>query len=87
MKNTYKDLMFQEFLTVVGEVTQKDTSDVTLETSLEELGMTSSYDAIHLLVEIEVKWRIQFPDYMVKPEMFKTVGSVFLSLMKVVGIK
>lgn len=61
--------------------------EVQLEKTLDEMGM-DSFAGVHLLVDLESEFEIEFPDYMINSEMFKDGESIFecfINVMKMNG--
>lgn len=60
----------------------EEKENITLESNLEELGM-DSFAAVRFLVDLETEFDIEFPDYLIGPDMFQTVGTIFTSFYDV----
>lgn len=50
--------------------------DIQLDRTLDEMGM-DSFAGVHLLVDLESEFEIEFPDYMINSEMFKDGNSIY----------
>lgn len=49
---------------------------------LSEYGL-DSFNAIQLIVDLELNCSIEFPDYVMEPEMFETAGTLYSCFSKI----
>lgn len=78
MKN---EKLYDKFLEMIMPYFEKK-ENISLESGLEELGM-DSFAAVRFLVDVECEFGVEFPDYLIGPEMFQTVGTIYSCFCKV----
>ena len=58
--------------------------DIEFEKTLKEYEL-DSFTAIHIIVDLELEFEIEFPDYVMVPEMFETIGSLYCCFIRVMS--
>ena len=77
MKN---EKLYDKFLEIITPYFEKK-ENISLESSLDEVGM-DSFAAVRFL-DVECEFGVEFPDYLIGPEMFETVGTIYSCFCKV----
>ena len=80
MKN---EQMKEKFMSIRQKYVGADV-DIDFEKPLSEYGL-ESFNAIQLIVDLELECEIEFPDYVMEPEMFETAGTLYSCFSKIVS--
>lgn len=73
----------ERFISLLRKYADCD-GDIEMDLPLEAYGM-DSFKAIQFIVDLEVEFSIEFPDYVMVPEMFNSAGSLYSCLEKVLN--
>ncbi len=75
--------MKEKFMSILQKYVDADVS-IDFDKSLSEYGL-DSFNAIQLIVDLELECDIEFPDYVMEPEMFQTAGTLYNCFSKIVS--
>lgn len=75
--------LYEKFMEIITPYFENK-ENVSLESSLEEVGM-DSFAAVRFLVDVECEFDVEFPDYLIGPETFETVGTIYACFCKVMN--
>jgi len=69
---------------VISKYVQENNKDFSLDTGLVSLGI-NSFNAIQILVDLEVEFEVEFTENMIVPEMFRSPQNILNSLNEILN--
>ena len=77
-----ENMIKEKFLSILDKYVGTE-EEIDFDKSLSEYEL-DSFIVIQLIVDLEIEFEIEFPDYVMVPEMFETAGTLYRCFFKVV---
>jgi len=80
------DINVSKFVNILRQFTMQEFTEGQMDEPMLDLGI-NSYNAIEIMIAIEVEYNVEFPDSLISPELFISPRTLYKGLMTAIDRK